>query len=138
KHLGGTRKPDILIWNEKFGIIADTKAYSKGYKKNISEEDKMVRYIDENTKRSKEDNPNEWWINFGENIPSNNYFYLWISSEFIGKFGEQLKETASRTNTNGASLNVYQLLMGGHLAQIGRFNVNNLPAFMNNSEIKFS
>lgn len=30
KHLGGTRKPDILIWTDKFGVIADTKAYSKG------------------------------------------------------------------------------------------------------------
>ncbi|PTJ49598.1 restriction endonuclease [Staphylococcus simulans] len=137
KHLGGTRKPDILIWNEDFGIITDTKAYSKGYKKNISEEDKMVRYIDENIKRSKSDNQNEWWNIFDKNISSTNFFYLWISSEFIGKFEEQLHETASRTNTNGASLNVYQLLMGAHLVQTGKIDISNIPSFMNNEEIKF-
>ncbi|MCR0867558.1 restriction endonuclease [Staphylococcus aureus] len=137
KHLGGTRKPDILIWNKEYGIIADTKAYSKGYKKNISEEDKMVRYIDENIKRNKNDNPNEWWEIFDKSISSDNYFYLWISSEFVGKFEEQLKGTATRTKTNGASLNVYQLLMGGHLLQIEELSVNSIPAYMNNREIKF-
>ncbi|EGQ1611844.1 TPA: restriction endonuclease [Staphylococcus pseudintermedius] len=137
KHLGGTRKPDILIWNKEYGIIADTKAYSKGYKKNISEEDKMVRYIDENIKRNKNDNPNEWWKIFDKNISSANYFYLWISSEFVGKFEEQLQGTVTRTNTNGASLNVYQLLMGAHLVQIEELSVNSIPAYMNNMEIKF-
>lgn len=137
KHLGGTRKPDILIWSKDFGIIADTKAYSKGYKKNISEEDKMVRYMDENTKRNKKDNPNEWWEVFDKDIASNNYFYLWISSEFVGKFEEQLQGTATRTNTNGAALNVYQLLMGGHLVQTEELSVNNIPSYMNNIEIKF-
>lgn len=137
KHLGGKRKPDILIWSKEFGIIVDTKAYKKGYKKNISEEDKMVRYIDENIKRNKNDNPNEWWESFDKNITVDKYFYLWISSEFIGKFEEQLKSTAIRTNTNGASLNVYQLLMGGHLVQTEKLSVNNIPKYMNNSEIKF-
>ncbi|CAC7975167.1 restriction endonuclease FokI, recognition domain protein [Staphylococcus aureus] len=137
RHLGGTRKPDILIWNENFGIIADTKAYSKGYKKNISEEDKMVRYIDENIKRSKDYNPNEWWKVFDNEISSNNYFYLWISSEFIGKFEEQLQETAQRTNVKGASINVYQLLMGAHKVQTKELNVNSIPKYMNNTEIKF-
>lgn len=137
KHLGGKRKPDILIWSKEFGIIVDTKAYKKGYKKNISEEDKMVRYIDENIKRNKNDNPNEWWESFDKNITVDKYFYLCISSEFIGKFEEQLKSTAIRTNTNGASLNVYQLLMGGHLVQTEKLSVNNIPKYMNNSEIKF-
>ncbi|MGU3126705.1 restriction endonuclease FokI C-terminal domain-containing protein [Staphylococcus aureus] len=58
----------------------------------------MVRYIDENIKRSKDYNPNEWWKVFDNEISSNNYFYLWISSEFIGKFEERLQETAQRTN----------------------------------------
>lgn len=137
KHLGGTRKPDILIWSKEYGVIVDTKAYSKGYKKNISEEDKMVRYIEENTRRNKNDNPNEWWEIFDKRISSDNYFYLWISSEFVGRFEEQLKGTATRTNTNGASLNVCQLLMGGHLVQIGELSVTSIPTYMNNMEIKF-
>lgn len=137
KHLGGTRKPDILIWNKEFGIIADTKAYSKGYKKNISEEDKMVRYIDENTKRNEENNQNKWWEIFDKSIEVNNYFYLWISSKFIGKFEDQLKETASRTKINGAALNVYQLLMGGHLIQNNELSIKEIPQYMSNAEIKF-
>lgn len=137
KHLGSKNKPDVLIWNKDFGVIIDTKAYSKGYRKNISEQDKMVRYIEENKKRNKYDNPNEWWETFDKRIPKDNYFYLWISSKFIGKFEEQLQNTASRTNTNGASLNVYQLLIGGHLVQTGKLNVNNIPLHMSNTEIKF-
>ncbi|PKE69225.1 restriction endonuclease [Macrococcoides caseolyticum] len=137
KHMGGTRKPDILIWTDKFGIIADTKAYSKGYKKNISEADKMVRYVNENNIRNKKDNGNEWWNSFDSNIPEDKYFYLWISSEFVGKFDEQLTETASRTGRDGAAINVYQLLRGADLAQKSQFDVHDFPSLMKNNEIKF-
>jgi len=135
--MGGTRKPDALIWTSQFGVIVDTKAYSKGYKKNISEADKMVRYVNENIERNKKSNPNEWWKSFDSSIPSNQYYYLWISSEFIGRFDEQLKETTSRTRTNGAALNVYQLLSGADLVQKNKLDSNNLPSYINNTEIKF-
>lgn len=137
QHMGGTRKPDALIWTSQFGVIVDTKAYSKGYKKNISEADKMVRYVNENIERNKKSNPNEWWKSFDSSIPSNQYYYLWISSEFIGRFDEQLKETTSRTRTNGAALNVYQLLSGADLVQKNKLDSNNLPSYINNTEIKF-
>ncbi|RLL52994.1 restriction endonuclease [Staphylococcus aureus] len=137
KHLGGTRKPDILIWTDKFGVIADTKAYSKGYKKNISEADKMVRYVNENTNRNKNDNSNEWWNSFETKIPANAYYFLWISSKFIGKFNEQLIETSSRTGRNGAAIDVYQLLRGADLVQKSKFNVHDLPSLMQNKEIQF-
>lgn len=137
KHLGGTRKPDILIWTDKFGVIADTKAYSKGYKKNISEADKMVRYVNENTNRNKSDNSNEWWNSFETKIPANAYYFLWISSKFIGKFNEQLTETSSRTGRNGAAIDVYQLLRGADLVQQSKFNVHDLPSLMQNKEIHF-
>lgn len=137
KHMGGTRKPDILIWTDKFGVIADTKAYSKGYKKNISEADKMVRYVNENTNRNKVDNTNEWWNSFDSRIPKDAYYFLWISSEFVGKFDEQLTETSSRTGRNGASINVYQLLRGADLVQKSKFNIHDLPNLMQNNEIKF-
>ena len=135
--MGGTRKPDILIWTDKFGVIADTKAYSKGYKKNISEADKMVRYVNENTNRNKVDNTNEWWNSFDSRIPKDAYYFLWISSEFVGKFDEQLTETSSRTGRNGASINVYQLLRGADLVQKSKFNIHDLPNLMQNNEIKF-
>src|SRR5699024_2596360 len=39
--LGGARKPDCLVFTNKFGIIVDTKAYSNGYSRSISQADQM-------------------------------------------------------------------------------------------------
>ena len=56
-HLGGSRKPDGIIYTENstdnYGVIIDTKAYSNGYNLPISQVDEMVRYVEENNKREK-------------------------------------------------------------------------------------
>ena len=68
-HLGGPRKPDGIVYTENstnnYGVIIDTKAYSNGYNLPISQVDEMVRYVEENSKREKERNSNEWWKEFG-------------------------------------------------------------------------
>ena len=55
-HLGGSRKPDGIIYTSenkcKYGVIIDTKAYSKGYNLPISQDDEMERYIGENQTRN--------------------------------------------------------------------------------------
>ena len=83
-HLGGTRKPDGIIYTENltenYGTIIDTKAYSKGYSLPISQADEMRRYIDENNKRNENINPNKWWCNFPNTIKK--FSYLFVSSEF--------------------------------------------------------
>lgn len=38
-HLGGGRRPDVLAYNDNFGIIVDTKAYKNGYGRNVNQED---------------------------------------------------------------------------------------------------
>lgn len=137
-HLGGSRKPDGIVFSNDFGIIIDTKAYEKGYSKDISQADEMIRYIEDNKRRDKLRNPNEWWTNFSTSIPADSYYYLWISSNFIGKFHEQLEYTTSQTNVSGGALNVEQLLIGASKVQDGTLNINDFPNYMTSKEITFS
>ncbi|MDN6722323.1 MAG: restriction endonuclease, partial [Staphylococcus equorum] len=133
--LGGGRKPDGLIFTNNFGVIIDTKAYKDGYSKSINQADQMIRYIEDNRKRDIDRNPTEWWVDFNHNIPDNRFYFMWISSNFIGKFHEQLEYTSSQTNTRGGSLNVEQLLLGADSVSKGYLNINNLPDYINNKEI---
>lgn len=134
-HLGGGRKPDGIVYTNNFGIIVDTKAYSNGYSKSMSEEDKMVRYIEDNKLRDTNINSTEWWKNFNPNIPNNSFYFLWVSSKFIGKFNEQLANTHNRTSTNGGALNVEQLLMGAYKVKKGDLSVQEIPFYFLNKEI---
>lgn len=133
--LGGGRKPDGLVSTNDYGIIIDTKAYSNGYSKSISQEDEMVRYIEDNQHRDKNRNPIEWWENFPKTITQDNFYFLWISSKFIGRFHEQLSSTYHRTNTKGAALSVEQLLLGADAVIKGRLNINDIPDYIENKEI---
>lgn len=133
--LGGGRKPDVLAFTDSFGIIIDTKAYSEGYGKSIAQEDEMVRYIEDNQFRDVNRNSIEWWNNFSSSIQKDDFYFMWVSSKFIGQFHEQLESTYNRTKTKGAALNVEQLLLGAHAVQNGKLNINNFPNYINNREI---
>lgn len=136
-HLGGGRKPDGIIHTSSFGIILDTKAYRNGYSKSISQEDEMVRYIEDNTLRDVVRNSTEWWKNFNPEIPKGSFYFLWISSKFIGRFEEQLTSTYNRTKTYGGALNVEQLLVGAHKIQKGDIKVSEIPSYFKNKEISW-
>jgi hypothetical protein len=124
-HLGGSRKPDGLIYttglSRDYGIIIDTKAYSGGYSLPISQADEMERYIRENQTRDKDVNPNEWWLKFGGNIKE--YYYAFISGHFTGNIAAQLDRISRNTGVEGAALNVCELLLsadelkGGSMTQ---------------------
>lgn len=135
KLLGGGRKPDCLAFDSNFGIIIDTKAYGEGYSKSISQEDEMVRYIEDNQFRDTTRNSIEWWNNFPQSIHQNNFYFMWISSKFVGKFHEQLISTSNRTNIKGASLNVEQLLLGADAVLKGNLAIDQIPNYINNNEI---
>lgn len=137
-HLGGGRRPDGIAQTEHFGIIIDTKAYGNGYSKSISQEDEMVRYIEDNQLRDKIRNSTEWWTIFNPNIPANSFYFLWVSSKFVGRFSEQLQDTSRRTNTSGAGIDVENLLIGAHLAQKNILHIDELPKYFNNSTIEWS
>lgn len=133
KVLGGGRRPDGVAYTQNYGIIVDTKAYSNGYGKNISQADEMIRYIEDNQKRDINRNSVEWWKEFDEKIPSDSYYYLWVSGRFTGLFDEQLLYTSSQTNTNGGALEVEQLLWGADAVMKGNFDIERIPDYMNNN-----
>lgn len=113
--LGGGRRPDAVIYSEQgepFGVIIDTKAYSKGYRKSLQQEDEMVRYVHDNLQRDKKTNSTEWWNEFGEAISPYDVSYLWVSSAFVGEFDAQLESTSRRTGAPGAAIGVDQLILG--------------------------
>ncbi|WP_283696731.1 restriction endonuclease FokI C-terminal domain-containing protein [Clostridium perfringens] len=137
KHLGGSRKPDGVVYSttleDNFGIIVDTKAYSDGYNLPISQADEMERYIRENTNRDEEVNPNKWWENFSEEVEK--YYFVFISGSFKGKFEEQLKRLSMTTGVNGSAVNVVNLLLGAEKLKSGEFTIEELEkAMFNNSE----
>ncbi len=133
--LGGGRKPDGIIFTNNFGVIVDTKAYSKGYSKDIGQEDKMVRYIEDNQYRDKDRNSIEWWNDFPKSIVGDRYYFMWVSSRFIGQFEDQLNGTYNRTNVKGAALNVEQLLLGADAIMNGKLSIDNIPDYIKNKEI---
>ena len=134
-HLGGGRKPDCIVYTQNFGIIIDTQAYKNGYSKAISQEDEMVRYIEDNQLRDKNRNSIEWWKHFDSKIPKKSFYFLWISGKFVGQFEEQLISTSNRTHSFGGALNVEQLLIGAHKVQSGNLSINQIPKYFKNKEI---
>ncbi len=111
-HLGGSRKPDGIIFTcgkEGYGVIIDTKAYSKGYRLPIAQADEMERYIGENQTRDEKVNPNKWWENFDSGIED--FYFLFVSGHFTGNFEAQLDRISRNKGIRGGALPVVQLLL---------------------------
>ncbi len=112
-HMGGSRKPDGIIYTMEsdceYGVIIDTKAYSRGYGLPISQADEMERYIGENQKRDSKVNPNKWWENFDESIKE--FYFMFVSGHFVGNFQAQLERISRNKGINGAALAVVNLLL---------------------------
>ena len=113
EHLGGSRKPDGIMYTAtldiNYGVIVDTKAYSNGYNLPIGQADEMSRYIRENQNRDERENPNRWWERFDPSI--DDFTFLFVSGFFKGRFEEQLRRIAHTTNTDGAALSVACMLL---------------------------
>ena len=111
-HLGGSRKPDGIIYTSNlpnnYGVIIDTKAYSKGYDLPISQVDEMTRYVEENNKRDKTRNQNEWWNGFDQNIDE--FYFSFISGEFKGNINEKLERIFISTKRAGAAITIMSLI----------------------------
>ena len=107
-HLGGTRKPDGIFYNEDSGVIIDNKAYSKGFTITRGMADEMIRYVQENTDRNPERNPNQWWQNFDREV--NHFNFVFISSLFKGEVPSMLKNIKQSTGVSGCALTAENLL----------------------------
>lgn len=137
-HLGGSRKPDGVIYTntEKYGVIIDTKAYSKGYNLPISQADEMERYIEENQTRSEKVNPNKWWENFGNDI--NKFYFMFVSGHFIGNFKSQIERISRNRGVKGTALSVANLLLCAEAYKCGFFTHKEIEKrIFNNEEFVF-
>ena len=107
-HLGGTRKPDGIFYHDNKGVIIDNKAYSKGFTITRGMADEMTRYVQENNDRNSERNPNQWWLNFGDNV--NHFNFVFISSLFKGEIEHMLNNIKQSTGVEGCVLTAENLL----------------------------
>lgn len=140
-HLGGSRKPDGVIYTNdaecKYGVIIDTKAYSKGYNLPISQADEMERYIGENQTRNEKINPNKWWENFSDDI--NEFYFMFVSGHFIGNFKSQLERISRNKGINGTALAITNLLLCAEAYKSGQFTHEMIKnELFNNDEFVFN
>ena len=112
-HLGGSRKPDGIVYTaslaDNYGVIIDTKAYSGGYNLPISQADEMQRYIQENQRRDGRENPNMWWKNFSDDVCRFNFMF--VSGHFKGEYQTQIDRISHITSTPGTAVDIYELLL---------------------------
>ena len=134
--LGDTRKPDVCVFYDENGLIIDNKAYSKGYSLPIKQADEMFRYIEENQKRDKNLNSNEWWSIFDDAVSKFNFAF--VSGEFTGGFKDRLENISRRSHINGAAINSVNLLLLAEELKSGRMSYSDaFDKFECNDEIDF-
>ncbi|MCX7833149.1 MAG: hypothetical protein N2490_02940 [Ignavibacteria bacterium] len=138
-HLGGSRKPDGILYTEglskDYGIIVDTKAYKDGYNLPIAQADEMERYIRENIDRNEVVNQNRWWEVFPSKI--NDYKFLFVSAYFKGNFKEQLERISINTGILGGAISVEHLLLGAEYFKRGILSLEDVRDKFCNTEIEF-
>lgn len=115
KHLSGGNRPEIIAYFPKTkptnGVIMDSKSYMNGFSIPAPERDKMVRYITEYETRDSKLNNNKWWENFKDNdYPTKKINFCFVSSNFIGKYLDQIRYISNRTKTNGSAISAVTLL----------------------------
>lgn len=140
-HLGGSRKPDGVIYTNadkcKYGVIIDTKAYSKGYNLPISQADEMERYIGENQTRNEKVNPNKWWEHFSDDV--NEFYFMFVSGHFIGNFKSQIERISRNKGIKGIALAVTNLLLCAEAYKSGSFTHETIKnEIFNNTEYIFN
>ncbi|MBQ5319092.1 MAG: restriction endonuclease [Oscillospiraceae bacterium] len=132
--LGDTRKPDVCVYYDKNGLIIDNKAYGNGYSLPIKQADEMFRYIEENQKRDKVLNPNEWWTIFDNNVSKFNFAF--VSGEFTGGFKDRIENISRRSGINGAAISSVNLLLLAEEIMSGRISyADAFDMFEQNCEI---
>ena len=117
-HLGGPRRPDGIIYKDTQGVIIDNKAYSEGFTLPIGEQDKMMRYIEDNQKRNAAITPNSWWLNFPLTVSG--FSFLFVSSVFAADVSTKLNQLSLRTKTPGGAINAQNLLLLAEEIKSGR------------------
>lgn len=135
-HLGGSNKPDNIIYYNNKGVIIDNKAYGSGYHLPMNQRDEMFRYVTENKERNVGINPTEWWKNFPSNISLFNF--LFISSGFTGRFEDGLNNISMRSGISGAAISSENLLYFAEFLKSERITYYSFFDSFQNKEIIFN
>ena len=135
KHLGGSRKPDGIIYRDCNGLLIDNKAYSKGYSLPRAQVDEMGRYVRENKNRNAAINPLKWWENFPNSVTEFNFAF--ISSFFTGQFAERLSEIYHEYGVKGGVIDVENLLYIAEGLKSGELSYSEFFGLFDNSQILF-
>lgn len=135
-HLGGANKPDGTLYTEpyegNYGIIVDTKAYSKGYDLPVSQRDEMLRYIRENLFRDKKQNQNEWWRIFPDNLDK--FYFMFVSGSFKGSISKKLKKIAIVHNVDGTAMPITTALLVAERIKSGKMSMIDFANGIHNTE----
>lgn len=135
-HLGGASKPDGALYTDvyegNYGIIIDTKAYSKGYDLPVSQRDEMLRYIRENLLRDKKQNQNEWWKIFPDNLDT--FYFMFVSGSFKGGISEKLKKIAMVHKVDGTAMPIATALLVAEKIKSGEMSMMEFADGIRNTE----
>lgn len=137
RHLGGPKKPDgAVYYNNSFGLLLDSKAYSKGYNIPIDQQREMVDYIKDVTNKNATITPNKWWEAYPESLNVSDIYYLWVAGDFTGNYQTSLDRTYAQTHMSGGAMDAPTLLKLADQVYSGARSVNELPELMTNQRIK--
>ena len=106
--LGGSNRPDGVVFADAYGVIIDAKSYKDGFNIPIGERDKMRRYVDEATSHPRS-NSTRWWENFPP--ATRDFLFLFVSGRFGGAFRDQLRALGEATRSPGAAISARALIL---------------------------
>lgn len=108
EHLGGSSKPDGLVWDNDCIFVLDSKAYSGGFTLTSNHTDPMGRYLRQINERNNTIKPT-WWDISPSDLDT--IYFAYISGSFAGNYENQLKKFRIDTGHNGAALEFVKLLL---------------------------
>lgn len=115
--LGGSNKPDGFAYDDHDGWILDSKAYHDGYAVTRHNTDAMARYISQYRNRN---DSSTWWKNLPDDLESTQFMY--ISSKFIGKYQEQLKDFEVANSMQGSTMAIGRLILLAERVKSGKLD----------------
>lgn len=115
--LGGSNKPDGFAYDDHDGWILDSKAYHNGYAVTRHNTDAMARYISQYRNRN---DSSTWWKNLPDDLESTQFMY--ISSKFIGKYQEQLKDFEVANSMQGSTMAIGRLILLAERVKSGKLD----------------
>lgn len=132
KHLGGSDKPDNIIWHDNTCVIIDDKSYIDGFSASRHDTDEMGRYIDDLIQKN-ENSP--WWKVIPDNVTI--VKYLFVTSFTKGNYQKNLKNLNNNKHIDGAVIGVESLLLLSEVMKEGGLTKDEFFNLFNNDEIKY-